>query len=375
VYLAIFSLLSLWPFDFIFFKSNSARLIETTGGIELPDNGQVLSISSTEEFYHRIVTGSGFSLETWVSPKNTVQSGPARIITYSLNPYLRNFTLAQSEEKLVMRLRTTETDLNGIIPHLEVDDVFVSDKIRHIVVTYNFFEQNIYVDGKLRVRKQIPRGRFSNWDSSYYLVIGNEATGDRPWLGKIYYVAIYNRPLRNWEVSNNYLAGWLTKDKNKVVPNRASKGTVARYEFKEKSGKILRDTGTISQPLDMHIPGVIGNYDISYLYPSVFLSPGDSQFEFSQLLHIIAYFPVGLILYEMLNRRFGPSYKVIIFVLIVGTLIAVFVELLQHFLPSRHPSVIDVLCHLMGLSFGIGIGALMLPKENYMRTGNRTKRA
>ena len=121
VYFIVFGLLSLWPFDFIFLNSNNARLIETTGGLELSDNGQVLSISSTEDFYHRMISGSGLSLETWVSSNNVVQSGPARIITYSLNPYLRNFTLAQSEEKLIMRLRTTETDLNGTLPHLEVD--------------------------------------------------------------------------------------------------------------------------------------------------------------------------------------------------------------------------------------------------------------
>ena len=36
-----------------------------------------------------------------------------------------------------------------------------------------------------------PRSDFSNWDSTYHLVIGNELTGNRPWAGTISEAAIY----------------------------------------------------------------------------------------------------------------------------------------------------------------------------------------
>jgi len=169
--------------------------ITKSNGIEFRQRGQVLSRSSTENLCGRLLIGTGFSLEMWIASENEVQSGPARIVSYSLNTGLRNFTLGQSGENLVMRLRTTKTDLNGINPHLKVANVFGSAGLQHIVVTYDFLEQRVYINGTIQAREKIPGGRFTNWDPSYYLVLGNEATGDRPWLGKIFFLAMYSRPL------------------------------------------------------------------------------------------------------------------------------------------------------------------------------------
>ena len=151
---------------------------------EFPQEGQVLSASSTEGLCGRFLSGKGFALEMWAATDNPNQTGPARIVSYSLNPAERNFTLGQSKKKLIMRLRTTETDLNGVKPHVEVDNVFSFAEPQHIVVAYDFSEQRIFVNGQMRLRQRVPAGRFTNWDPSYYLVLGNEATGDRPWIGK-----------------------------------------------------------------------------------------------------------------------------------------------------------------------------------------------
>jgi len=186
----------LWPFDFAFQREkNNVHWITKSNGIEFRQRGQVLSRSSTENLCGRLLIGTGFSLEMWIASENEVQSGPARIVSYSLNTGLRNFTLGQSGENLVMRLRTTKTDLNGINPHLKVANVFGSAGLQHIVVTYDFLEQRVYINGTIQAREKIPGGRFTNWDPSYYLVLGNEATGDRPWLGKIFFLAMYSRPL------------------------------------------------------------------------------------------------------------------------------------------------------------------------------------
>ena len=36
-------------------------------------------------------------------------------------------------------------------------------------------------------------GDFSTWDDTYTLALGNEHTIDRPWVGEMYLVAIYNK--------------------------------------------------------------------------------------------------------------------------------------------------------------------------------------
>ena len=37
-------------------------------------------------------------------------------------------------------------------------------------------------------------GDFSNWDAGYRLALGNELTENRPWLGTLYWVAIFRTP-------------------------------------------------------------------------------------------------------------------------------------------------------------------------------------
>jgi len=63
-----------------------------------------------------------------------------------------------------------------------------------------------------RVRPRIVTGRIaddlSNWDASHRLALGNELTGDRPWLGNLYYVAVYDRPLDAEEVPARCSTGW-----------------------------------------------------------------------------------------------------------------------------------------------------------------------
>jgi VanZ family protein len=358
IYLLIFCLLSLWPLDFIFLKPNRVNYIENSGGIEFSGTGQVISRSTPEDFFNRMISGSGLSVEVWLSPQNILQIGPARIISYSLNPYLRNFTLAQSRDKLVMRLRTTETDLNGIFPHIEVDNVFNSSKTRHIIVTYDYSEQNAYIDGKLRVNKKLPGGRFSNWNPTYYLSIGNEVTGDRPWLGKLFSLAIYNRPLNEKEIAKNYRAGWFVKDNTDEMDQRVSNGLVALYEFRNKNGKIIPNSSKIDNPLDLHISRLIWNYDWSDLkLPHLSLFK-DLKFDLEAMLHIIAFLPIGLLGYHVINERLNSSITALGLVFILGTLIAFSIETLQHFLTTRHSSLIDFFCHILGLILGVAFAVL-----------------
>jgi hypothetical protein len=97
----------LWPFDFFSFVKNDVRWIEDSKGIEFLETGQAVSNSSTQNFFDGLVNGSGLTLEMWLQTEDVNQLGPARILSYSINPGLRNFTVGQSRDKLVVRLRTT----------------------------------------------------------------------------------------------------------------------------------------------------------------------------------------------------------------------------------------------------------------------------
>jgi hypothetical protein len=207
IYICILAGFLLWPFDFDIYRKNDARWIKSSRGIEFLENGQAVSNSPTQGFFDHMVGGSGLTLVLWLDTGDQYQFGPARIFSYSMDPKLRNFTIGQSSDQLVIRLRTTETTLNGTNPHLIVDSAFDNLSLQHVVITYDFSEQKVYINGEQRTRSEILKGDFSNWDPACKLVIGNEVTGNRPWKGKLYYAAVFNRPLTENEIRQNYLSG------------------------------------------------------------------------------------------------------------------------------------------------------------------------
>jgi hypothetical protein len=152
----------------------------------------------------------------------------------------RNFTIAQDGSALVVRLRSSETDDNGM-PQFEVPDVFIPGEWRNIVVTYDFRDLCTYIDGRRRACRSSPAGDFSNWDPSHELSIGNEATAHRPWRGAISRVALYNRPLSAEDLAHSR--------------ESAGHGLVALYSFTERSGRIVGDSVPTGVPLMM--PAVV----------------------------------------------------------------------------------------------------------------------
>jgi hypothetical protein len=140
------------------------------------------------------------TIEVWIKPASVTQDGPARIVTLSVDPFNRNFTLGQglggSQPSTLYdtRLRTTTTDNNGR-PSLTTPDGSLATGLTHVVYTRDASGMaKIYVNGVEQVSGSIG-GDFSNWDGDFRLALANELTEDRPWLGEFHLVAIFNRAL------------------------------------------------------------------------------------------------------------------------------------------------------------------------------------
>jgi len=186
----------------------------------------------------------------------------------TIDPGARNFTIGQSADQLVIRLRTTKTSLNGTNPHLIIDDSFNYPSLQHVVVTYDFSEQRVYINGEQRARSKVLKGDFSNWDPACRLVVGNEVTGRRPWKRKIYYAAIFNSPMTKKEICRNYLLGMRSKINNEKLENGGfkSKIPVARYLFSERKGDTIHDSGSDLSSVNLLIPKYIWRGTKPFLY-------------------------------------------------------------------------------------------------------------
>ncbi|MCK9997360.1 MAG: hypothetical protein KAH56_13885 [Candidatus Krumholzibacteria bacterium] len=92
----------------------------------------------------KLLQAGKFTLSVVVQTGDTSQTGPGRIISLSVDPLHRNFTLGQEGPDLVFRLRTPFTGLNGSDPALIVPGVFSEVQKRQIVVTYDGAVLTVY---------------------------------------------------------------------------------------------------------------------------------------------------------------------------------------------------------------------------------------
>jgi hypothetical protein len=352
-YTFLLSVLLLAPFDFrkpSRFEKNNLRWMGEINGIEFSSVSSIHSSSPPQRLHDALVSGSGLTLEIWAATETVQQGGPARIVSYSIDKAFRNFTLGQERENLIVRLRTVNTDLNGTKHALIVEDVFHSDVPQHIAVTYDFSEQNVYVNGKRRTRASIPSGSFSNWDPSYSLVLGNEATGSRPWLGELFLVAIYNRALSGEEIWKNYKAGRVVNSENGQSVGRVADGLVTLYLFNEGKGERVLDRSGLLPRINLEIPPEV------WVTHERFLAGLYRQFNLlDAILNTILFIPLGFLLHAAMRSRYGSTLKIAVFIILFGTLFALTIESLQYFSPVRFSSMADLFSNMAGTVLGVAI--------------------
>jgi hypothetical protein len=189
---------------------DSAALNWAGDGLELTADTIVESGGAATKLTEAIRTSEEFTVEAWVAPANLTQTGPARIVTLSIDASNRNFTLGQSEGDYVLRIRTDSPDnLNGTNPAFVVTGV-VTTAPTHIVGTR---ETNgavqIYINAAPQTASNPGHlGDFSNWADDFEFALGDELGPDeRFWQGEYYLVAVYDRALTQDEVEQNFLAG------------------------------------------------------------------------------------------------------------------------------------------------------------------------
>ena len=177
------------------------------GGVEFTASSMITGGTATK-IISACSANNEIAIEAWVETDNLTQSGPGpvRIVSLSNSTTTRNFTLGQEDDRYDVRLRTTATNANGT-PSIEVPASTVKVELQHVLYTRDDGgNASIYLNGVPQVVGTVG-GNLGNWDAGYNLILGNEATGDRPWFGKLYLAAVYCDALSSGQVSQNYWAG------------------------------------------------------------------------------------------------------------------------------------------------------------------------
>lgn len=161
-------------------------------GYETPAAGAREVPGAPSKLWKALTASGQMILEVELRTDSTGQGGPARIVSFSRSTMSRNFTLGQSGNGLVFRLRTTETDHDGQHRSLLVPQVFTDTDWHRVRVVFDGHHVQLFVDGQLHPQTLELGGDFSNWGKNHILVIGDEVTGGRPWLGEIRHLSIFD---------------------------------------------------------------------------------------------------------------------------------------------------------------------------------------
>jgi VanZ like family/Concanavalin A-like lectin/glucanases superfamily len=124
-----------------------------------------------------------------------------------------------------------------------------------------------------------PWPNFRTWNSGFSFQIANEATLNRPWLGRIYLVALYNRNLSATEVAEHFQFGF----SNEATKRRSTEGLVALYTFSEGEGDRVRDSSPFGTRLNLiitprsHVRWLKSSNGIEIVQPAIIKSEGPAK--------------------------------------------------------------------------------------------------
>lgn len=179
-------------------------------GITVNTGGKAQASTAASSKLASMITSTGeYSLEAWAAPANVAQMN-AYIVSYSGSDTTRNATLGQHMMQYEGYARSDQTGPNGTPPlQTAAANSNAQAALQHLVLTYDPVNgQKIYVNGVYTGDVDPKKGgSLSSWDNTFALVLGNETTGDRQWLGVIKFVAIHSRALTPAQVQQNFAAG------------------------------------------------------------------------------------------------------------------------------------------------------------------------
>lgn len=195
---------------------DESRVSWTAHGLLVKEPVLITSERPASKIITACRNSSEITIEAWVRPANVTQDGPARMISLSSSKTQRNFTLGQGmngsqpADLFMARLRTTQTSTNGL-PAVVTPAGSATGSLTHVVYTRRKNNRaTLYVNGQDRGVVDIG-GDFSNWDERMPLLLADELSEDRPWLGLFNLAAVYSRALAPAEVLHNYESGFVSE--------------------------------------------------------------------------------------------------------------------------------------------------------------------
>ena len=176
------------------------------GGLSFDSPTLARTEGAPRSLYDAIAASQQLTMEAWVTPANSTQNGPARIVSLGRSTTAHNMFIGQGEFRGASTVFETRIgrDSND---QLHTAEGSLELRPMHLVATYGTDDiVSVYLDGELAIQQRVSTP-IDDWDTSYLLGMGNELDGKRPWLGTYHLLSFYDTALDADQVATNYQAG------------------------------------------------------------------------------------------------------------------------------------------------------------------------
>ena len=187
--------------------ANPSAVTWTDTGLRFDQPTIATTNGAPTALYDRILDTQELTVEAWITPADTAQNGPARIVTLGEDTTATNLLLGQGayggggdqiEVRLHERIGTWQLRTGGGT---------LDDGLTHVVMTRTTEGTvTVYLNGQRSAQAQMA-ATLDGWNPAYQLAIGAELTGERAWLGIFHQLAIYDTALTPDQITTNYTAG------------------------------------------------------------------------------------------------------------------------------------------------------------------------
>ncbi len=179
-------------------------------GLNVQTGGKAQGTTTASKKLSDLIRSTGeFTVEAWMAPANVAQMD-AYAVSYSGGTTARNVTLSQHAYQYEALTRSSTTDGNGAPSLLTAAaNKNAQASLQHVVLTYDPVNgRRLYVNGVFTKDADAKGGgSLASWDDTFALVLGNETSLNRQWLGVLRLVAIHNRALTLAQIQQNYAVG------------------------------------------------------------------------------------------------------------------------------------------------------------------------
>jgi hypothetical protein len=345
----------LWPFNP--FPRNEVSWSTNSDGLRFGDYGVVLSAGVFERASGR--PEASCSIEIWLQPGLTDDSNT--MVAFSKPDTLTQFRVAQRDDDMFVTRDFIDEHHHLRTVYIEIDHAFRQGKMVLISITSGKQGTGVYLNDVLV--KVSARFGLTSKDCAGQLIVGNSTENDS-WSGLLQGVAIYNRELTAAQISRDY-DYWLEGGRSELVDN---KHLVALYLFEEREGRVVHNQ-TISGP-DLYIPE---HYMVLH---KTFLTPFWKEFRPNWsyykdvIINIVGFIPLGFVLVAYFSSVRSCKWPALI-TLILGGMVALIIEVLQGYLPTRDSSSTDVIMNTLGNAIGVALYAYRVAEPFLARVGVR----